>query len=44
MAMEIVVEGFVQETNTFEWGNVAKVVHNQRGKNVQDEWVTIGKE
>lgn len=44
MALNIEFEGFVQETKTFGWGNVAKVAHNQRAKNAAGEWETVGKD
>lgn len=45
MAINVVFEGYVNETKAFSWGNVAKISHSQRAKNdATGQWETVGKD
>ena len=41
---KIIVTGWLNDTKSFDWGNVAKVAVDQRRKNeATDEWETVDK-
>jgi hypothetical protein len=42
MAIQIEFTGFVQDVKVFNWGNVAKVTHNQVRKDANGNWENIG--
>lgn len=44
MAIQVTFEGWVNETKQFDWGTVLKVSHDQRAKNAQGEWESVGKD